>query len=52
MKVADIGDPREERRCSRRHQHLGETTSYLFVDTFMDGKVRVFDVTEPAQAEA
>jgi selenium-binding protein 1 len=46
LKLADIGT-REEQPLLAVDISLSSDDNYLFVDTFMDGKVRVYDVSEP-----
>ncbi len=49
-KIADIGG-REEQPLLAVDISLSSDDRFLFVDTFMDGKVRVFDVSEPRSAK-
>jgi selenium-binding protein 1 len=46
VKVADIG-PRDAQPLLAVDISISANDKYLFVDTFMDGKVRVFDITNP-----
>ena len=50
VKAADIGT-REEQPLLAVDISLSSDDKYLFVDTFMDGKVRVFDVSNPRKAK-
>ncbi len=50
VKVGDIG-PREEQPLLAVDISLSADDRFLFVDTFMDGKVRVFDVSDPRNAK-
>jgi selenium-binding protein 1 len=50
VKSADIGT-REEQPLLAVDISLSADDRFLFVDTFMDGKVRVFDVTDPRNAK-
>lgn len=45
-KVADIG-PRDEQPLLAVDISISSNDKYLFVDTFMDGKVRVYDIEDP-----
>ncbi|MDJ0788204.1 MAG: selenium-binding protein SBP56-related protein [Myxococcota bacterium] len=49
VKVGDIG-PREEQPLLAVDISLSADDTTLFVDTFMDGKVRVYDVSDPRNA--
>jgi len=46
QKVADIG-PRDEQPLLAVDISISSDDKYLFVDTFMDGKVRVYDIENP-----
>ena len=46
LKVADIGT-REEQPLLAVDISISSDDKYLFVDTFMDGKVRVYDIKNP-----
>jgi selenium-binding protein 1 len=46
QKVADIGT-REEQPLLAVDISISSNDKYLFVDTFMDGKVRVYDIEDP-----
>jgi selenium-binding protein 1 len=46
VKVADIG-PRDEQPLLAVDISISSDDKYLFVDTFMDGKVRVYDIENP-----
>ncbi len=46
QKVADIGS-REEQPLLAVDISISSDDRFLFVDTFMDGKVRVYDITDP-----
>ena len=46
LKVADIGT-REEQPLLAVDISISSDDKYLFVDTFMDGKVRVYDIENP-----
>jgi selenium-binding protein 1 len=50
QKVADIG-PRDEQPLLAVDISLSADDTTLFVDTFLDGKVRVYDVTDPRNAK-
>ena len=50
VKSADIG-PREEQPLLAVDISLSSNDKFLFVDTFMDGKVRVYDVSDPRNAK-
>lgn len=50
IKIGDIGT-REEQPLLAVDISLSSDDKYLFVDTFMDGKVRVYDVSEPRKAK-
>jgi len=50
VKIADIGS-RDEQPLLAVDISLSSDDRFLFVDTFMDGKVRVFDVSEPRRAK-
>jgi selenium-binding protein 1 len=49
-KVADIGT-REEQPLLAVDISISSDDKFLFVDTFMDGKVRVYDISDPRNAK-
>ncbi len=50
VKVADIGT-REEQPLLAVDISISSDDKFLFVDTFMDGKVRVYDISDPRNAK-